>query len=137
MVHRAIALGTVFAITLLLASGPILTRAYHLTPGSEIYALARSYMKVRAFSTPASLLTLVSAGVAFGMGDASLPLLAVATAMVTNVCGDLLLIPRLGLTGAAIATAVAAWVGAACLVALLSARLRPVWRLRFLQLRRS
>ena len=129
----AISLGLLVGAGLYFTSGPLLIHAYHLTPGSEVYSLARSYMNVRALSVPAAFATLVSAGVAFGLGDATMPLLAVAAAMVTNVCGDLLLIPRFGLTGAAVATAAAAWVGAASLVALLSARLRPTWRLPTLQ----
>lgn len=125
----ALTLGVLIGSGVCLASGALLSRVYHLAPGSEVHALAAGYLRVRALSTPAALLTLVSAGVAFGMGDPLTPLVAVAAAMVTNVCGDLLLIPRYGLTGAAVATAAAAWVGAASLVARLSARLRPAWRL--------
>lgn len=125
----ALALGVLIGSGVCLASGVLLARVYHLLPGSEVHALAAGYLRVRALSTPAALATLVSAGVAFGMGDSLTPLVAVAAAMVTNVCGDLLLIPRFGLAGAAVATAAAAWVGAISLVSRLSARLRPTWRL--------
>lgn len=125
----ALTLGVLVGSGVCLASGALLSRVYHLAPGSEVHALASGYLRVRALSTPAALATLVSAGVAFGMGDSVTPLVAVAAAMATNVCGDLLLIPRFGLAGAAVATAAAAWVGALSLVTRLSARLRPAWRL--------
>jgi Na+-driven multidrug efflux pump len=111
-----------------LSCGPLLRRFYHLEPGTPVCQQAASYLRIRSLAAPAVTATLVSAGVAFGLGDSRTPLLAVLAAMLVNLTGDLLLIPRMGLVGAAVATAAATWAGALTLGGALAARLRPTWR---------
>lgn len=127
-VFLALVIGLAIGLVTQLSCGPLLSRFYHLEPGTPVFHLACTYLRIRAMAAPAATVTLVSAGVAFGLGDARTPLLAVVAAMLVNLAGDLLLIPRLGLAGAALATAAATWTGALTLGGALAARLRPAWR---------
>lgn len=124
----AVALGFLIGAATQLACGPLLSRFYHLEPGSPVFYLASSYLRIRSLAAPAATSTLVGAGVAFGLGDARTPLLAVVVALLVNLSGDILLIPKMGLAGAALATAVSTWAGALTLGGALAARLKPEWR---------
>lgn len=124
----ALVVGLGIVLATQLSCGPLLYRFYHLDPGTPVFTLACSYLRIRSLAAPAATATLVSAGVAFGLGDARTPLLAVVAAMLVNLAGDLILIPRMGLAGAAVATAAATWAGALTLGGALAKRLRPAWR---------
>ncbi len=91
-----------------------------LTPNDAIADLASSFTSIRLFSAPAVLLTLVIAGWFIGAGDTRRPLLVVITIGSLNVVLDLVLVAwlDLGAEGAAVATAIAEWVGLAVAVTL-------------------
>jgi len=125
----AVLLGLMIGTITQMACGPLLARFYHLQRGTAVYGLATSYLRIRALAAPAATATLVGAGIAFGLGDSRTPLFAVLAAMIINLAGDIFLVPRFGLVGAAIATASATWAGAITLSSILARRLRPVWRL--------
>jgi len=74
---------------------------------------ALAYSAIRAWGTPATLLTNVAQAACFGDKDAVTPLRAVWLAGALNLLGDLVLVPWLGMgiKGAAIATVAAQYAG--------------------------
>lgn len=91
-----------------------------LTPDAAMADLAASFTSIRLASAPAVLLTLVIAGWFIGAGDTKRPLAVVVTIGSLNVILDLAFVAGLGLgaEGAAVATAIAEWVGFALALAL-------------------
>lgn len=85
---------------------------------------AVAYSAIRAWGTPATLLTNVAQAACFGDKDAITPLRAVWIAGALNLVGDLVLVPWLGMgiQGAAIATVVAQYAGLAYIMASLLKR---------------
>jgi MATE family multidrug resistance protein len=95
---------------------------------------AEGYLRVRALATPAVLLASVANGAFRGVQDTKTPLKILVAANVINFIldpllifgvrvGDVTLVPALGATGAAAATAVAEWT--ACVALLTSLNLKP------------
>ncbi len=106
-----------------------------LAHGSEAGPLAADYSLIRGLSLPATLLTLVTFGYFIGAHNTRVPL-AVATSLAAVNAGlDVWFVGGLGwgATGAAWATFVAEWVGAAMALAFLARGLgaegwRSLWR---------
>lgn len=91
-----------------------------LTPDATVADLGAQYTSIRLASAPAVLLTLVIAGWFIGAGDTRRPLVVVLTIGALNIALDVAFVVGLGwgAPGAAIATAIAEWVGLALAVAL-------------------
>jgi MATE family multidrug resistance protein len=84
---------------------------------------AETYIAIRAFGTPAVLVTMTSFGILYGLSDMRSPLYIAVTVNVLNIVLDWLLIfgigpfPAWGIGGAALASAISQWLGAFwCLV---------------------
>jgi MATE family multidrug resistance protein len=101
---------------------------------AEAMGDAEGYLRVRALATPAVLLASVANGAFRGVQDTKTPLKILVAANVINFLldpllifgvrvGDVTLVPALGATGAAAATAVAEWT--ACVSLLTSLNLKP------------
>mgnify|MGYP006143913185 CR=1 FL=1 len=88
---------------------------------------AVAYVRIRALSNPATMLSGVLSAALLGGRDSMTPLLATAVAAAANVAGDLLCVVllRLGLSGAAAATTVAQWAGTLALVLVARQKLVP------------
>jgi len=108
-----VATGCVVAAGLIGFSGPLLASMDTLP---ELMAPAASYLKIRAISMPAVLVCMVSGAFCLGRKDSKTPLLVAIASTITNLLGDILLIfgpPKMGITGAALATSASVYVGAA------------------------
>jgi putative MATE family efflux protein len=79
--------------------------------GSELARAAAGYLWIRACSVPSTLLMFVAVGAFLGKGSVATPATGIALAAAVNLAGDALLVPSLGLPGAAAATAAASWAG--------------------------
>ncbi|MDN4474160.1 MATE family efflux transporter [Demequina zhanjiangensis] len=84
-----------------------------LAPAGEVREFASSYVLIRLLAAPATLLTLVANGWFVGSGDTRRPLAIVATVNVLNIVLDVTFVAGFGWgsQGAAIASAIAEWVG--------------------------
>jgi len=79
-----------------------------LVKGSEtIVPLATKYVRIRAAVAPFSVVGFVAESFCLTILDTKTPALAVLVASVVNIVGDLILAPKYGIQGAAIATALA------------------------------
>jgi len=106
----ALVLGVPAAAAVLVWPDALLS-LYGAPPGGELAAAARSYLVARALSVPSVLLMFAAVGACLGAGSAAAPSAAIALAALVNVLGDAVLVPWLGLAGAAAATAAASWTG--------------------------
>lgn len=121
----AIVLGTVVAVTVVLAGRPILAA---MQAGPDLIPEALAYLRIRAWAAPAVLVVLVGHGAFRGLHDTVTPLLVTLALNAVNLVLDPVLIFGfgLGIEGAAIATVVAQWVGAVWFVQLLRRRVLGV-----------
>ena len=87
-----------------------------MTPG--LLDSAVEYVTIRALSMPTSLLLGVLQAALLGAKDSVTPLIAILYSTIVNLCGDFVLVNRLGmgLAGAAIATTAAQWAATAALL---------------------
>lgn len=108
----AVLLGVLGMLVLELAADP-LVRAMGAT--DTLHADAVTYLRARAWATPAVLLITAGNGAYRGVEDTMTPLWFAAALNVVNLVLDPILIFGLGwgLAGAAVASAIAQWVGAA------------------------
>jgi len=74
---------------------------------NAIIPLATNYAKIRAVAAPFSIVGFVAQSFCLTTLDIATPVIAVAAASIVNIIGDLVLSPRYGIQGAAIATALA------------------------------
>jgi MATE family multidrug resistance protein len=116
----ALALAVIFGL-LLLAAGLALVSYFATAMGAEgtVHFLATQYLRIRLWGAPAVLFTLAAFGIFRGLQDMRSPLWIALIINVLNVILDALLIfgfgalPALGVGGAALASVVSQWVGAA------------------------
>lgn len=122
-------LGLSVAVVLMLTPGPLLGA---LGAGDETLAPATVYLRIRALALPAVLLVMVGHGIFRGALDTKTPLLIALGLNAVNLVLDPILIfgLDLGLAGAAWATVVAQYLGAAAFAVVLSRR-RDAMGLRF------
>ncbi len=100
----------------------------------ELIEPAAAYLRIRALAAPAVLLVTVGHGVFRGYQDTTTPLYVTLGLNAVNLALDPLLIFGLGwgITGAAVATLIAQWIGAGWFLLILvkrSGRLGIVWQL--------
>jgi len=87
-------------------------------PDGDMHSLADSYLKIRLFGAPAVLVTIAAFGVLRGLQDMRTPLYIAVGYNVINILLDAVLIfglgpvPALGVSGAALASAISQWIGA-------------------------
>merc|ERR1712176_636140 len=108
-----VATGVVVAAGLFGFSTPLLASLDTLP---ELMAPAAAYLKIRALSLPAVLVCMVSGAFCLGRKDSKTPLLVAIASTITNLLGDMALIfgpPKMGISGAALATTASVYVGAA------------------------
>jgi len=108
----AVVLGAVTTLTLL-TCGPSILDLF--ATNSELRGPALQYMAIRALSIPALLVSTVATAACLGQRDSATPLRVAGTVGLANLAGDIFLVlgpPRLGIVGAAVATAAAQYVGA-------------------------
>ncbi len=116
----ALALAVIFGL-LLLAAGLALVSYFATAMGAEgtVHFLATQYLSIRLWGAPAVLFTLAAFGIFRGLQDMRRPLWIALIINVLNIILDALLIfgfgvlPALGVAGAALASVVSQWVGAA------------------------
>jgi len=91
---------------------------------SEMFAMAKEFLRIRALASPAVLVTTVGQGVFRGLQDMRTPLSITLAANSINLALDTVLIIGMGwgVQGAATATSVAEWISAAAYLALLYRR---------------
>lgn len=95
----------------------------------EVLEDATHYLRIRLLGGPAVLATLACFGALRGLQDMRTPLFVALVANALNIALDALLIfgagpiPALGISGAALASTLSLWVGAALAIAALRARL--------------
>lgn len=116
----ALALAVCFGL-LLLAVGEPLVSYFSTAMGAEgaVHSQATQYLRIRLWGAPAVLFTLATFGILRGLQDMRSPLWIALIINVLNIVLDALLIfgfralPALGVAGAALASVVSQWVGAA------------------------
>lgn len=89
------------------AGRPLLHWAAGGSSSPELIKLALDYCQIRSFVAPLAILGMVSQSVCLACLDTTTPAVAVAVASIVNIVGDLALVPRWGMQGAAVATAAA------------------------------
>jgi MATE family, multidrug efflux pump len=94
-----------------------------------IHQYAVTYIKLRAFGGPAVLMSMISFGILYGLGDMRTPLCIAVGVNVVNLCLDAWFIfgagpvPPLGIAGAAIASSISQILGAICCIFLVYRKL--------------
>ena len=123
----AIAGGFVCGLILAAAGLPLASPVASLMGAhDDVLSLAVVYMQIRLMAAPAILVTITAFGTLRGLQNMRTPLYVAVGVNLLNVVLDALLIfgwgplPALGITGAAVASAVSQWVGAVWVV-------RAVW----------
>ena len=102
LVFGVLVMGVVFGF----GTQMMTSMAGHLT-NAEIIPLATNYAKIRAAVAPFCVVDFVAQSFCLTTLDTVTPAIAVAVASIVNIVGDLLLAPKFGIQGAAIATALA------------------------------
>jgi len=115
----AAAFGVGVGASLWAGAGP-LCAAY--SGNARLAPLSATYVRVRALALPAALAGSVAQAACIGSRDTVTPAVSVAIAAALNFAGDLALVPRFGLAGAAAATALSQYAAAAMLVAKLASK---------------
>ena len=87
---------------LMIGAGPNVVQLTGCVP--ELVPVSTAYLRVRAFGSPVVLASMVAQAGLLAQRDSATPLQAVSLAVVLNIVGDLLLVPRMGAVGAAWAT---------------------------------
>ena len=133
----AAAVAAAIGIVLMLGAAPFLDMiAALLGAQGEVTDLAREYMFHRLPGAPAVLVSLACFGALRGVQDMRTPLLVAVGINVVNVLLDWLLIfgagpvPPMGVAGAAIASTISQWIGAAWCLAAVARRIGLTWRMR-------
>ena len=106
---------------LLLAAGLGLVPYFSTAMGAEgaVHFQASQYLRIRLWGAPAVMITVAAFGILRGLQDMRNPLWIALTINVLNIILDALLIfgcgplPALGVAGAALASVISQWVGAA------------------------
>ncbi len=106
---------------LLLAAGLVLVPYFSTAMGAEgaVHFQASQYLRIRLWGAPAVMITVAAFGILRGLQDMRNPLWIALTINVLNIILDALLIfgygplPALGVAGAAAASVISQWVGAA------------------------
>jgi MATE family multidrug resistance protein len=135
----ALGLGALLGVALALLAWPLAPASVRLMGLDEAgVAAGAGYLRVRLFGAPAVLLTVAASGALRGRQDMRTPLVIAITVNALNLLLDPLLIfgpgpfPRLELVGAAWASTVSQWLGAALAVLAVSRRVgltgQQVWR---------
>ena len=82
----------------------------------ELLHLGLQYACIRSAVAPLAIMGMVAQSICLACLDTLTPAVAVAMASIVNVVGDILLVPHMGVVGAAVATAVASVASTAILV---------------------
>lgn len=114
--QRIVAMAVSFAVVLGVATTAVLLRfavPLIVATGAQasVVGSAVEYLRIRALSTPAVMVSMVLQGALLAQRDALVPLAVIAATSAVNIVGDALLVlgGGMGLKGAAIATTVAQW----------------------------
>ena len=122
-VSLALAVGLLISLLfcmLLLPGAELVSSA--LGADGEILSLATEYIRLRMLGAPAVIVTIIGFGALRGVQDMKTPLWIAAGINVTNVILDYLLIfgwsfiPAMGVGGAALASSISQWLGAAWMI---------------------
>lgn len=108
--------GCAFGLFLMQYSTGLLNRAFTLD--ADVFGITDAYIKIRGSTLPFALMSYVLIGFCLSVQDVASPLLSIAASSVVNIIGDFVMVNNLkmGLVGAAIATALATAVGALLLL---------------------
>lgn len=128
----ALIVGVAATLVLLLLAGPILSL---MGADGQLYEPARTYLQIRAFAGPAVLIITAANGAFRGYQDTKTPFVVAAIFNLINVVltPTLIFIAGWGIAGAAAATVVAQWTGAAIFLWLLLARHREEFGVRLVR----
>ena len=147
---RGIRIGSL-ALMLALAAGLLLmllawllaaAAAAGMGASDHVRQQAVAYIQWRACGAPAVLLTLTAFGILYGLQDMRMPLWIAVGVNIMNILLDAVLIfgmgplPALGITGAAVASAVSQWLGAGWAVYRVHRRLGLTTRIETADVRR-
>ena len=123
-------LGTLAAIVLVVGGRFFLEL---VSTGPEVMEPALAYLRIRALAAPAVLVTLAAHGAFRGLSDTRTPLMVALVVNIGNAVLDPLLIFsfELGVPGAAIASAVAQYLGAVLLLTMLRRRMGGIARFQW------
>lgn len=114
---------TIVVCAAALVMGVVITFAVLSTPNvflrlmgakGKMLPVARTYFRARALAIPASMIIIAADGILVGLKDTVTPLYVSCTVGLINLVLDPLLMfgpPRMGIAGAAYATAIAQWAG--------------------------
>ncbi|GBC62592.1 MATE family efflux transporter [Desulfonema ishimotonii] len=126
----ALALGLIFGGLLIVAGFPLMSPAAALMGATDaVREHAVAYMRVRLLGAPAVLVSIAAFGVLRGLQDMRTPLWVAVGVNVLNLLLDALFIfgwgpvPALGIFGAALASTISQWAGAAWTVRVVYLRL--------------
>jgi multidrug resistance protein, MATE family len=130
MTSLALIVGAIFSAVLMLAFLPGAAAASALL-GAEgaVQDHAVVYLQIRVLGAPAVLLTFIGFGALRGMQDMHTPLKVAVAVNVLNIALDALLIfgygpfPAMGIAGAALASVISQWLGAAWVLSLIMRKL--------------
>lgn len=103
----AAVLGLMNVFVLRLLSAPALSL---VGTSAELVAAGQPYLHIRSLAAPASLLSMAAQGALLSVKDSKTPLCAVTLAVAVNIALDVLLVGRMGLKGAGLATVIAQFV---------------------------
>lgn len=143
LVSLASILAACIGIVLMLGAMPFLSYIAAALGGKGIVnALACDYMFYRLAGAPAVLVSLTCFGSLRGVQDMRTPLYVAVGINIVNVLLDWLFIfgagpfPALGVSGAAIASSVSQWIGAAWLLMMVRRRIGLTWAIRGAEIRK-
>ncbi|UCD77723.1 MAG: MATE family efflux transporter [Desulfobacterales bacterium] len=116
----ALALAVIFGL-LLLAAGLALVPYFSTAMGADgaVHYQATQYLRIRLFGAPAVMITVAGFGILRGLQDMRNPLWIALIINILNIILDAFLIfgygalPALGVAGAALASVISQWIGAA------------------------
>ncbi|KAJ1448115.1 hypothetical protein M885DRAFT_540329 [Pelagophyceae sp. CCMP2097] len=98
--------GVVFGAAIFRNAAPLTALYAGAAAPPELVPLAAAYVRIRALALPAALAGCVAQAACIGARDTVTPMLSVALGAGLNFVGDCALVPKQGIVGAAIATAV-------------------------------
>jgi MATE family multidrug resistance protein len=121
-----VSIGCIISLFLFLLAAQVATL---MGASNGIHQYAVTYIKLRAFGGPAVLISMISFGILYGLGDMRTPLCIAVGVNVVNLCLDVWFIfgagpvPPLGVAGAAIASSISQILGAICCLCLVYRKL--------------